>query len=140
MVLVIACIVVALAALLHVYIFWMESFAWRRPAVWQRFNVADQSQADANRDLAYNQGFYNLFLAIGAAVGVVLLLASGHSGHTGSAVRPAGFALVFLATGSMLAASLVLLTLGRRFAAAALTQGLAPLVGLVLTLIAATTP
>jgi len=137
MVLVIACIVVALAALLHVYIFWMESFAWRRPAVWQRFNVADQSQADANRDLAYNQGFYNLFLAIGAAVGVVLLLASG---HTGSALRPAGFALVFLATGSMLAASLVLLTLGRRFAAAALTQGLAPLVGLVLTLIAATTP
>ena len=129
-VLVIACIVVALAAVLHIYIFWMESFGWRRPAVWKRFNVADQAQADSNRDLAYNQGFYNLFLAIGAIVGVVLL-ASG--------LHPAGYALVILSTGSMLAASLVLLTLGRQFAAAALTQGLAPLIGLGLTVIALAT-
>ncbi|GAA4188999.1 DUF1304 domain-containing protein [Gryllotalpicola kribbensis] len=132
---VIACIVVALAALLHVYIFWMESFGWRRPAVWRRFNVADQAQADSNRELAYNQGFYNLFLAIGAAIGVVLLA----SGAPSSGLRSAGLALVFLSTGSMLAASLVLLTLGRRFAAAALTQGLAPLIGLVLTAIVAAT-
>ncbi|AYG03679.1 DUF1304 domain-containing protein [Gryllotalpicola protaetiae] len=132
-VLVIACIVVVLAALLHLYIFWMESFGWRRPAVWKRFNVADQAQADANRDLAYNQGFYNLFLAIGAIIGVVLLASGLHS----TGLRSAGLALVFLSTGSMLAASLVLLTLGRQFAAAALTQGLAPLIGLGLTVIAA---
>ncbi|GAA4170187.1 DUF1304 domain-containing protein [Gryllotalpicola koreensis] len=129
-VLVIACIVVVLAALLHVYIFWMESFGWRRPAVWKRFNVADQAQADSNRDLAYNQGYYNLFLALGAIIGVVLIAAD---------VRSAGWALVFLSVGSMLAASLVLLTLGRKFAAAALTQGLAPLIGLVLSVIAVST-
>lgn len=129
-VLVIACVIVLIAALLHLYIFWMESFGWRRPAVWKRFNVADQGQADAGRDLAYNQGFYNLFLALGAIVGVVLIAAD---------VREAGFALVFLSAGSMLAASVVLLTLGRQFAAAALTQGLAPLIGLTLTVIAATT-
>jgi putative membrane protein len=129
-VLVIACVVVALAALLHIYIFWMESFGWTRPAVWRRFNVADQAQAEATRELAFNQGFYNLFLALGAIVGVVMLASGLHA---------AGYALVFLATGSMLAASLVLLTLGRRFAAAALTQGLAPLIGLGLTVIAATT-
>jgi putative membrane protein len=129
-VLVIACVVVCLAALLHVYIFWMESVGWRRPAVWRRFGVADQDQADANRDLAYNQGFYNLFLAIGAITGVVLLASGLHA---------AGYALVFLSAGSMLAASLVLLSLGRRFAAAALTQGLSPLIGLALTAIAIAT-
>lgn len=130
MVLVIACIVMLLAAVIHLLIFWMESVGWRRPAVWARFNVADQAQADANRDLAFNQGFYNLFLAIGAIVGVILIA-------TGPQV--AGYALVFVTTGSMLAASLVLLTLGRRFAAAALTQGLAPLIGLGLTVVALAT-
>ncbi|MCL2515591.1 MAG: DUF1304 domain-containing protein, partial [Microbacteriaceae bacterium] len=50
------------AAALHVLIFAMESVLWRRPAIWQRFNVADQAQADATAQLAYNQGFYNLFL------------------------------------------------------------------------------
>ena len=130
MVLVIACVLVVIAALLHVAIFWMESVAWTRPAIWARFNVADQAQADSNRDLAFNQGFYNLFLAIGAVIGVVLL-ASGH--------HPAGYALVFLAVGSMLAASVVLLSLGTKFAAAALTQGLAPLIALILTVIACVT-
>ncbi|GAA4163004.1 DUF1304 domain-containing protein [Gryllotalpicola daejeonensis] len=135
MILVIACVIVCLAAVLHVYIFWMESFGWRRPVVWRRFNVADQEQADSTAELAYNQGFYNLFLAVGAIIGVVLLTVSS----PGRPPHDAGYALVFLSTGSMLAASLVLLTLGRRFAAAALTQGLAPLVGLGLTVIAATT-
>ncbi|HEY0247345.1 MAG TPA: DUF1304 domain-containing protein [Gryllotalpicola sp.] len=124
---VLACIIVAIAAVLHLYIFWMESVGWTRPAIWKRFNVADQAQADANRDLAFNQGFYNLFLAIGAIVGIVLIIAGQHT---------AGFTLVFVTTGSMLAASLVLLSLGRRYAAAALTQGLSPLIGLVLSIVA----
>ena len=69
---VIASIVVALAALLHGYIFLMESVWWTRPATWKRFGVADQAAADTTRPMAYNQGFYNLFLGIGAALGLVL--------------------------------------------------------------------
>ena len=57
------------AALLHVYIFVMESVTWTRPATWKRFGVASQADADTTRPLAYNQGFYNLFLAAGALVG-----------------------------------------------------------------------
>jgi putative membrane protein len=124
---IIATLVVALAAALHVGIFIMESVAWTRPAIWKRFGVADQAAAETTKPLAYNQGFYNLFLAIGAIIGVVLFAA----GLTG-----AGLALVILSLGSMLAASIVLLTTGRGYIRAALTQGILPLAGLVLILLA----
>lgn len=125
---VLASVFVALAAILHFAIFWMESFGWRRPTIWKRFNVADQGQADATRDLAFNQGFYNLFLGVGALLGVILLFAGQHT---------VGYTLAIVSTGSMLAASLVLLTLGRGFARPAATQGVLPLIGLVLTIVAA---
>lgn len=69
---VLATVVVTLAAALHVAIFFMESVAWGRPTVWKRFGVADQQAADTTKPMAYNQGFYNLFLAIGAVVGLIL--------------------------------------------------------------------
>ncbi len=65
----------ALAALLHVYIFVMESVQWSQPRIWRRFGVADQAAADTTKPMAYNQGFYNLFLAIGAIIGLALFWA-----------------------------------------------------------------
>jgi putative membrane protein len=124
---VLASIFVGLAAVLHAYIFWMESIAWSRPEVWKRFSVADQRTADTNRPMAYNQGFYNLFLGIGAALGLVLWW-SGHN--------TAGRTLVLFATGSMVAAATVLVSSGRHYLRAALTQGTVPLIGFVLTLLA----
>ncbi|QEO14320.1 DUF1304 domain-containing protein [Agromyces intestinalis] len=120
---VIASVFVALAALLHGYIFLMESVWWSRPATWKRFGVADQAQADATKPMAYNQGFYNLFLGIGAAVGLVLFWAG--------AVAP-GEALVLFTTACMALAALVLTTTGRGYWKAALVQGTLPLVGFVL--------
>jgi putative membrane protein len=122
-----ASVFVGLAALLHVYIFWMESVAWTRPEVWKRFSVADQAAADVTRPMAYNQGFYNLFLAVGAALGLVLW-------WTGR--ETAGTTLVLFSTGSMVAAATVLVTTGRRYLRAALSQGTMPLIGFVLTLLA----
>ena len=55
-----------LAAALHVFIFTMESVTWTKPATWKRFSIASQADAETTKPLAYNQGFYNLFLAIGA--------------------------------------------------------------------------
>ena len=52
-----------LAALLHVYIFWMESLAWDGPQARKTFGVPD-AEREATRAFAFNQGFYNLFLAI----------------------------------------------------------------------------
>ena len=47
MVPIIATAVAALAALLHVYIFVMESIQWTQPRVWRRFGAADQAAASS---------------------------------------------------------------------------------------------
>lgn len=44
---------VLLAALLHVYIFTMESITWTQPAAWKRFSITSQEDADTTRPLAY---------------------------------------------------------------------------------------
>ncbi|WP_024366041.1 DUF1304 domain-containing protein [Arthrobacter sp. TB 26] len=112
-----------LAALLHVYIFTMESITWTRPATWKRFSITSQADADTTRPLAYNQGFYNLFLAAGALAGTGAI-ALGH---------PAvGWTLVFSSCGSMLLASIVLALSGRKYLRAAATQGATPLLAVVL--------
>jgi len=118
-----ATVFAALAAVLHVYIFVMESVQWTQPRVWRRFGVADQAAADTTKPMAYNQGFYNLFLAIGVALGLVLFWVGGRT-------------LVLFGLGSMLAAALVLVTSGRRYVRPALVQGTLPLVGVVLFLFA----
>lgn len=124
---IIAILVIALAAALHVGIFIMESVGWTRPAVWKRFGVADQDAAEITKPLAYNQGFYNLFLAIGAIVGVILF---------GAGMRDVGMALIVFTMASMVLAALVLVTTGKGFVRAALIQGILPLGGLVLIFMA----
>ncbi|WP_045274315.1 DUF1304 domain-containing protein [Microbacterium terrae] len=129
---ILATVFAALAALLHVYIFVMESVQWSQPKVWKRFGVADQQTADATKPMAYNQGFYNLFLAVGTAIGLALYWA----GDDGSTAQVAGFTLTLFALGSMVAASLVLLTSGAKYLRPALIQGTLPLLGFVLLIFA----
>ena len=129
---ILATVLAALAALLHVYIFVMESVLWRRPRIWRRFGVADQAAADTTRPMAYNQGFYNLFLAVGTVLGVILYWAGGADTPAGAA----GLVLVLFALGSMVAAALVLLTTGAKYLRPALVQGTLPLLGFVLFLFA----
>jgi putative membrane protein len=118
-----------LAALLHIYIFSMESLTWRRPATWKRFGLASQAEAETTRTLAYNQGFYNLFLALGAVAGLVAL-ALGYS--------DVGWTLIFSCCGSMLLAAVVLASGGRRYLRPALIQGTMPLLAVVLGVLAIT--
>ena len=120
---VIASIFVALAALLHGSSFLMESVQWTQPRVWKRFGVPDQATADAIKPMAYNQGFYNLFLGIGAALGLVLYWAGA---------TDVGKTLVLFTTACMVLAALVLTTTGRGYVRAALIQGTLPLIGFVL--------
>ena len=58
-----------LAALLHVYIFVMESLTWTTPRTRAMFGTTAE-EAETTKLLAFNQGFYNLFLAIVTAVGI----------------------------------------------------------------------
>jgi putative membrane protein len=116
----VAVVFTALAALVHVYIFVLESLWWERPRTRAVFGTSPEVAA-TTRPLAYNQGFYNLFLAVGAAVGVALL----------GVDHGASVTLMAFSTGSMLAAALVLLTSDRRKARAAAVQGLFPLIALL---------
>lgn len=116
------------AGLFHIVIFILESFLWTRPATRRAFAIRDPDQAEATRGMAYNQGFYNLFLAIIAIVGAALAL-SGHGEQ--------GTALIIAGTGSMTAASLVLLTSDRSKRTPALKQMALPLLSLVLLAVSA---
>jgi putative membrane protein len=117
----------AIAALLHVYIFSLESVTWTRPATWKIFGIRSQSEADTIRPMAFNQGFYNLFLAVEAGLGVALLAVS----------LPVAITLVVVGAGSMLLASLVLLFSSKTTRRSALIQGVPPFIGLLFLLLAA---
>ncbi|CDO30161.1 DUF1304 domain-containing protein [Mycolicibacterium porcinum] len=116
----------ALAAALHVYIFVMESLTWTSPRTRATFGTTAE-EAQATKELAFNQGFYNLFLAIVSVVGIVAV-GLGHNA--------VGAALVFAGVGSMLAAAVVLLTSSPDKARAAITQGVFPLIAVVLLVVA----
>jgi len=121
-------VLAVLAALLHVYIFVMESLTWTSPRTRATFGTTPET-AETTKELAFNKGFYNLFLAIVTAVGMVAVF----TGH-----RAVGAALVFAGVGSMLAAAAVLLVSSPDKARAAATQGTFPLIAIVLLVIGLT--
>ncbi|MDR6640105.1 MULTISPECIES: DUF1304 domain-containing protein [Micrococcaceae] len=118
-----------IAALLHVFIFTMESITWTKPSTWKRFSLTSQADAETTKPLAYNQGFYNLFLAIGALIGIIAVWAGAPQ---------VGWTLVFSSCGSMLLAALVLAASGKKYLRAATTQGITPLLAVVLGVLAVT--
>lgn len=63
-------ILAALAAVLHVYLFYLESLAWTSREARRIFRTTPQ-EAQQLRLLAFNQGFYNLFLALLVSIGAV---------------------------------------------------------------------
>ncbi|MBS2989352.1 DUF1304 domain-containing protein [Rhodococcus erythropolis] len=115
-----------LAAAVHVYIFVLESILWTAPKTRATFGVKSEEEAISTQPLAFNQGFYNLFLAIVSAVGIVIAA-------TGSA--SVGIALVLAGTGSMVAAGLVLILSSPDKARAAVVQMLFPVIAVVLLVI-----
>jgi putative membrane protein len=64
-------IVVALVALVHVYILVLEMFLWEKPAGLRAFGQTPAAAA-ASKVLAANQGLYNGFLAAGLFWGLSL--------------------------------------------------------------------
>ena len=121
----------AIAALIHIYIFVLESVHWTKESTRRVFGVRSAADAELMRPLAFNQGFYNLFLALGTGTGLVLIL-------TG-AQPVAGFAVALFALLSMVLAAVVLIASNPKLARSAAIQGVAPLIAAVL-LIAAAAP
>ncbi|MDQ8045957.1 MAG: DUF1304 domain-containing protein [Solirubrobacteraceae bacterium] len=156
-------ILALVAAALHVLFFYLESIVFSKPSTWKGFGIGSQEEADHVKPMALNQGFYNLFLAIGIVVGFIRLR-SEHSdlehlsnlvtavGATGSPADVAnahaavgqfaglhhwGAAVVIFALLSMLGAALVLIISTRgRLLRGALIQGLVPAIALLITAVA----
>ncbi|WP_340396757.1 DUF1304 domain-containing protein [Paenibacillus sp. FSL E2-0202] len=66
----VADIMVGVVALIHIYIVYLEMFAWSKPKGLRVFGMT-QEVADASKTLAANQGLYNGFLAAGLIWGLV---------------------------------------------------------------------
>ena len=118
----VAMVFAILAALLHVYIWTMESLTWKRPQTWKRFGLESQAEADITSPMAYNQGFYNLFLAAGVIVGAVLIVTDKEA---------AGWSLVAFGCTTMILAAVVLVSTGWKYLQSAITQGVLPFFALL---------
>ena len=108
------------AALIHVLIFKMESISWTSEKTLITFNMSPQ-QAANTKEMAFNQGFYNLFLAI-ELLGAIIYYTASHA---------VGLSLMFFGTGSMLAAAALLFITSPDKRPAALKQGTTPLLAII---------
>ena len=122
---VLAIVFAVIAALIHILIFTMESVLWAKPSIWRRFGLRSQADADVVEPMAFNQGFYNLFLALATLLGLFLLV-------WGNPV--AGKWVMLVALSSMVLASGVLLITNRKLWRSAVIQGVAPLLGIAFLL------
>jgi len=125
--LIVGLVFAAAAAAFHVFIFALESVRWTEPETRKIFGVASEADAQTTKSLAFNQGFYNLFLALTALLGVGFVILG---------LTTVGLTLVFAGTGMMLAAALVLILSDRTKARAATMQGTLPLLAVITTAIA----
>jgi putative membrane protein len=123
---VIACIAAALSAAVHGYVFVLETLRWEEPGTRRVFGTSPE-QAAHSKQLAANQGVYNLLLAVAALTSVILII---------TGLRGPGIALLLTITGIMLAAALYLVVSDRTKGRAALVQGFFPLVAVVTGLVA----
>jgi putative membrane protein len=116
---IIANIVVALVALLHVYFLVLEMFLWDKPFGLRTFRMTKEA-AQASKTLAANQGLYNGFLAAGLIWGLML-------GGEGTSIK------VFFLSCVVLAGLYGAATVGRKIL---FIQALPALIGLLLVLLA----
>ena len=111
------------ASAIHIWFFAMESLWFLRPSVFPRFGLESEAEARVVWPFAFNQGFYNLFLAIGAAGGVLVAFFGNDA---------AGVPLLNFACGSMVAAGVVLFRFNPR---GATLQIVPPLIAIVAQLL-----
>ncbi|THV22871.1 DUF1304 domain-containing protein [Glycomyces paridis] len=122
--LVVVQVLAALSGLVHVYIWGMESLRFADPRVHRWVFKVATPDVGAVRLWAYNQGWYNLFLAVGAIAGVAVVRWQPEVGWT----------LIVFSCASMVAAALILYKANRFMVAAALKQGILPALALVFAL------
>lgn len=104
-----------LAGVIHIAFFVLESFVFTKPAGRKIFGTSE-ADAETMKFFAFNQGFYNLFLAIGTFAGIAL-------GHR---------VLVIFTCASMVGAAAILATGGKKLIRGVIMQGAPPLIALIM--------
>jgi putative membrane protein len=120
-------IFILLPAIIHVYILSLESLLWDRPSTRRVFGLSSD-EARVTKLFAWNQGFYNLLLAIAILVG--WLLRRGILVMNGGAL--AGNVLILYGLASILIAGIVLFLSARRLWRSALVQVVPAFIGLII--------
>ena len=113
------------AGLLHVVIFFAESMWWMKPAVYKGFLMTAE-QAETTRLLAFNQGVYNLMLALATLGG----LGAWAAGYETVGLTLAGFGCL-----SMLVAAIALISSAPQLKKGAAVQAIPALIFLVLLML-----
>lgn len=121
---VVAQVFAIVAIVFHTAAFVLESFLFHRPAV-QRFLLGKPEPAPGVRLWAFNQGFYNLFLAAGPAIG----LAAYYAGH-----ESVGRALLIYGCAFMAGCGVVLFISDRRLWRSMIGQSGPPLLAVIAAL------
>lgn len=120
---------ILLPGVIHVYIFFLESFLWDTPRGRKTFRMTE-ADAKTTKPLAFNQGFYNLFLAVAVIVGFCLWM--GFIPIEGGAA--AGYGVMLFGLSSIAVAGLVLIASSPAMWPAALLQLVPAVLGLGLSL------
>lgn len=113
------------AVLFHVVAFVLESFLFHRPSV-QIFLLGKPEPAAGVRLWAFNQGFYNLFLAVGPMAGLIAHYAGDET---------AGRTLIIYGCAFMTACGVVLFISDRRLWRSMMGQSGPPLIALIAALV-----
>jgi putative membrane protein len=114
-----------IAVLFHLVAFILESFLFHRPDV-QTFLLGRPEPAPGVRLWAFNQGFYNLFLAAGPVAGLVSYYAGDES---------VGRALVIYGCAFMAGCGVVLFISDRTLWRSMIGQTAPPLISLIAALV-----
>lgn len=114
---------VGLTALLHLLFFKLESIDFMKSSTLKKFGL-NPDQGAIVKIWAFNQGFYNLFLALGLLYSLVLV----YGNQFESGIVLARFILL-----TVFGAGLVLLASAPKKFSAALVQGIPALIGFVLS-------
>lgn len=90
----------AMAALIHIGFFVFESYVLQKPDAYKMLKITEQEHK-VMKVWAFNQGFYNLFLAAGVGIGLYyvmqkqVMMAGVMTGFSGFCMIVAGTALWF---------------------------------------------
>lgn len=113
------------SAILHILFFKIESIDFLKPSTLKRFNLTPE-EGKMVKVWAFNQGFYNLFLAMGLFVSIVLM----HTNLVSESLVLGRFILL-----TMVGAGVVLIISAPKSYKAGLIQAIPALIAFILSLI-----